>query len=366
MMGRLLTGGTARLAIVFVAGLGLCLHATCESVRAEPYTQMLSVRTVGSQEAGRYYVPHKMGYFAAEGLEVKMQPTSGGTQEIQLMLSGQGDAGSVSVSSLMKAVQTGLKIKGVFLSSREHGTSLAVLADGPIKSPADFKGKSIGTFSTTSSRNFDGQAMIAAAGLDPQKDVSSVPVGFGVQAMTALKNGSVAGLILWDSAYTVIENMGTKLKYFTFPFQENLVGFTMIATEEKIKNERPKLIKFFRALAKGLVFEEANPEAAACIYMEVTGKMKSSKNPQKELRDAANIIRTTAKTTAVKLDDKLFGTYPKDKMEFTQKYYLKQGILDKSLPVENYYVTDPSFYSEIANFDRKPIIEQAKNYPSCK
>ena len=331
-MGRVLNNATPRLAAMLVAGLGLCLQTTSWPAGAEPYIQMLSVRTVGSQEAGRYYVPHKLGYFAAEGLEVKMQPTSGGTQEIQLMLSGQGDAGSVSVSSLMKAVQTGLKIKGVFLSSREHGTSLAVLADGPIKSPADFKGKSIGTFSTTSSRNFDGQAMVAAAGLNPQKDVSWVPVGFGVQAMTALKNGSVAGLILWDSAYTVIENMGTKLKYFTFPFQANLVGFTMIATEDKLKNERPKLVKFFRAMSKGLLFEEANPKAAACIYMEVTGKMKSSKNPMKELDDSANIIKTTAKTTAVKLDDKLFGTYPKDKMEFTQKYYLDQGILDKDSP----------------------------------
>jgi hypothetical protein len=29
---------------------------------AEPYTQLLSVRNVGSQEAAGYYVPKKMGY----------------------------------------------------------------------------------------------------------------------------------------------------------------------------------------------------------------------------------------------------------------------------------------------------------------
>lgn len=333
---------------------------------AEPYTQMLSVRTVGAQEAGRYYVPLKMGYFAKEGLEVKMQPTSGGTQEIQLTLQGQGDAGSVGVSALMKAVQTGLKIKGIYLSTRTHGTALAVLDGGPIKSPADFKGKNIGTFSTTSSRNFDGEAMIAAAGLDPKKDVSWVPVGFGVQAMTALKNGTVAGLILWDAAYAVIENNGTKLKYFTFPFQDNLVGFTMFATEEKIAKERSKLIHFLRALAKGQVFERANPEAAACIYMQVTGKMESSKDPAKDLADFTHIVHADSQSNGVKLTDKSFGTYPKDKMEFTQTYYLKQKIIDRIIPVENYYVTDPEFYKEIADFDTEEVIKQAKSYPKCK
>ena len=356
----------SRLLWVLAAIFGSGLAMVSQPVVAEPYTQMLSVRDVGSQEAGRYYVPYKLGYFAKEGLEVKMQPTSGGTQEIQLMLSGQGDGGSVSVSALMKAVQTGLKIKGVYLSSALHGTSLAVLADGPIKTPADFKGKNIGTFSTTSSRNFDGQAMIAAAGLDPQKDVSWVPVGVGVQAMTALKNGSVAGLILWDSAYTGIENMGTKLRYFTFPFQDNLVGFTMIATEDKLKNERKKIIGFLRGLAKGQLFERANPDAAACIYMEVTGKVKSSKDPKKELQDSANIIRTTSESSGVNVGDKTFGTFPKAKMEFTQKYYLDQKILDKTLPVEEYTVNDPSFYQEIANFDQQAVLDQAKNYPSCK
>jgi NitT/TauT family transport system substrate-binding protein len=365
-MRRVLAKAPSRLVLAVAAVLGFGLGTISQPTAAEPYTQLLSVGNVGSQEAGRYWIPYKMGYFAKEGLEVKMQPTNGGTQEIQLMLSGQGDGGSVSVSSLMKAVQTGLKIKGVYLSGALHGTALAVLADGPIKTPADFKGKNIGTFSTTSSRNFDGQAMIAAAGLDPQKDVSWVPVGFGVQAMTALKNDSVAGLILWDSAYTAIENMGTKLKYFTFPFQDNLVGFTMVATEEKLKNERKKVIGFLRGLAKGQLFERANPDASACIYMEVTGKKNSSKDPKKELDDAANIIRTTSESSGVNVGDKIFGTFPKEKMEFTQQYYLSQKILNKSLPVEEYFVTDPSFYQEIADFDHEAVLNQAKNYPSCK
>jgi len=356
---------TLNCAKVTIAGmLGLLLMNT--PVSAEPYVQMLSVRTVGAQEAGRYYVPFKMGYFAKEGLEVQMQPTSGGTQEIQLMLAGQGDGGSVGVSALMKAVQTGLKVKGIYLSTRLHGTALAILDGGPIKSAADFKGKSIGTFSTTSSRNFDGEAMIAAAGLDPKKDVSWVPVGDGVQAMTALKNGTVAGLILWDTAYAVIENAGTKLKYLTFPFQENLVGFTMFSTDEKIAKERPKLIRFLRALAKGQVFEQANPEAAACIYMQVTGKLEGSKDPAKELSDFANISRADAESNGVRPGDKLFGWYPKDKLEFTQEYYLKQKLLDRIVPVENYYVTDPEFYKDISNFDPEEVVKEAMNYPKCK
>jgi NitT/TauT family transport system substrate-binding protein len=282
------------------------------------------------------------------------------------LLSGQGDGGSVSVSSLMRAVQEGLKIKGVYLSQRSHGTSLAVLADGPIKSPADFKGKNIGTFSTTSSRNFDGQAMIAAAGLNPKSDVSWVPVGFGVQAMTALKNGSVAGLILWDNAYATIENMGTKLRYFDFPFQKNLVGYTMITTDEKLKTDRKKIIGYLRGLAKGAVFAQVNPKAASCIYMEISGKMKTSKNPAKEMADETNVIRTNSVNAEVEPDDTNIGSFPKEKMQHTQKYYFDQGILNKIISVEEYYVTDPEFYRAINDFDRQTVVAEAKNYQGCQ
>ena len=72
----------------------------------------------------------------------------------------------------------------------------------------NLKGKRIGVFSMTSMRTFDGKAMVKAAGLDPDKDVSWVPVGIGAQAATALSRGDVDALTLWDSTYTDIENLG--------------------------------------------------------------------------------------------------------------------------------------------------------------
>ena len=359
---------TYRLVMAVAATLCLGFTGGIPQAMAEPYTQLLSVRNVGSQEASGYYIPQKMGYFAEEGLEVTMQPTSGGTQEIQLLLAGRGNAGSVSVASLMQAVQAGLKIKGVYLSQKHHGTSLAVLDDGPIKTPQDFKGKNIGTFSTTSSRNFDGQAMVAAAGLDPQKDVSWVPVGVGVQAMTALKNGSVAGLILWDNAYVGIENLGTKLRYFNFPFQDNLVGFAMITSEKRLEDpaERKKIIGYLKGLAKGALFSQVNPDAAACIYMEVSERAKTSKDPAKERSDETGIIKQNSITAGVKEGDKDIGSFPKDKMEKTQQYYKDQGILKEIVSVEEYFVSDPEFYKAINDFDQAKVIADAKNYPSCK
>jgi hypothetical protein len=53
-------------------------------------------------------------------------------------------------------------------------------------------------------------------------------------------------------------------------------------------------------------------------------------------------------------------------MQHTQKYYFDQGILNKIISVEEYYVTDPEFYRAINDFDRQTVVAEAKNYQGCQ
>ncbi len=84
------------------------------------------------------------------------------------------------------------------------------------------------------------------------------------------------------------------------------------------------------------------------------------------MADEANVIRTNSVNAGVGPDSTDIGTFPKEKMEHTQKYYYDQGILKKIIDVDEYYVTDPEFFKAINDFDRKAVIADAKNYKGCK
>jgi len=73
-----------------------------------------------------------------------------------------------------------------------------VLKESPIRKDVDLKGKAIGVGSLASSAVGYMKALVAEAGLDPNKDVTFLPVGMGAQAAMALKMGKVDLISLVD------------------------------------------------------------------------------------------------------------------------------------------------------------------------
>src|SRR3954470_12496396 len=140
---------------------------TC-AMAVEPFTLMFGQKTATGSETRSYFVPKYLGFFKEENLEVTLQPTDGATQEMQLLAAGQGDAGLGAPPAILLARNSGAKVRAIFNSVTNHGTALAVLADGPIKDPKDLKGKKVGVMSMGASRTLDGYAMAQAAGLDPK------------------------------------------------------------------------------------------------------------------------------------------------------------------------------------------------------
>lgn len=326
-------------------------------------TLILGQSAVTSNEAFNVFVPLHLGYFKDENLKVEYQTSQGGTQVIQLLSAGKGDIGLSAVPGVILARQQGIDIVANYNYLRSHSTALAVLANGPIKEPKDLTGKIIGVVSMAATRTFDGRAMVKAAGLDPDKDVQWVPVGFGAQAATALSRNTVSALALWDATYVDMQNQGIDLKFFTFPFQKDLVGFVYVSTDAKMAARRADIIKFFRAVTKGTVFATANPEAAACIYLNASGDIRQAKDKEKALRDATNVVKDNVKNAVRSDPGQLWGSFPANAWSVNAKYYQDLGVVKGNLPPANsLYVPDEAYYKAINDFDAAKIVEQAKAY----
>jgi NitT/TauT family transport system substrate-binding protein len=335
------------------------------SASAEPFVLMFGQKTATASESRSYFVPKHLGFFKEEDLDVTLQPTDGATQEMQLLQAGQGDAGLGAPPAVLLARNSGAKVRAIFNSITNHGTALAVLADGPIKEAKDLKGKKIGVLSMGASRTLDGYAMVQAAGLDPKTDVEWLPVGFGVQAAIALQRGDVQALALWDLTYADMEANGFKMRYFTFPFQEGIFGYVYVSTDEKLKTRRNAIIKVLRAGAKASHFQKANPEAAACIFLIESGRWETTADKPKAYKAALAVIMQDVSRSQISANN--VGVFPPGGWEKVRDYYHGLGVIKEKLAAEEYYVTDPTLYAEANKFDAAKVIEMAKTYPNkCK
>ena len=74
------------------------------------------------------------------------------------------------------------------------GYGLAVPADSPIQKAADLKGKNIGMTSLASAGVVVARAQVAAAGLDPDRDVNIVVAGEGAQPAALIRNRQIDAL----------------------------------------------------------------------------------------------------------------------------------------------------------------------------
>ncbi|MES0862081.1 ABC transporter substrate-binding protein [Ruegeria sp. SCPT10] len=93
---------------------------------------------------GPIIVAQENGYFADEGLQVEIVPPADPSAPPRLVAAGQAELAVSYQPQLHLQIHEGLPLKRVGTLVATPLNCLLVLEDGPIKSPADLKGKKIG------------------------------------------------------------------------------------------------------------------------------------------------------------------------------------------------------------------------------
>src|SRR6201985_665705 len=225
-----------------------------------------------------FVVAKEKGYFAAEGYDVTLIAVGGSNESAIQVSAGNAEVGAASPGEALVGIQSGkLGIKYFYGLYYSNIWSVAVLPDSPIKALADLKGKKLGVQSMGSAGTTFGRAFVQAAGLDPDKDISFLPIGVGAQAVTSVRQKLVDGAVYWDAALAKFKFSGIVLR--ELPVPENLRSLPdvgLLARNETI-NKNPKMLTgIARAVAKGYDYSMANPEAAGLItwkaYLEARSK----------------------------------------------------------------------------------------------
>jgi ABC-type nitrate/sulfonate/bicarbonate transport system substrate-binding protein len=158
------------------------------------------------------WVAIDQGLFKKEGLDVKLDRTSGSVAQMQNMMAGKYQVASSSIDNLIAYAegQGDVKIDNfdIVAVGGVHSGLNSVVSRPEIKSYADIKGKSVAVDALGTGYAFVLFKILERNGLVFQKDYNVVAVGGGTERLAALKDGKAVAAVMSAPNDIEAKNMG--------------------------------------------------------------------------------------------------------------------------------------------------------------
>lgn len=322
----------------FVAALTLGGALMSAPVQAQTKLGEVSVSVVPSTSAVVLYVARDKGYFAKEGLDVKITEFASGAESERAMASGAVDMGGGGLGTTLIMANQGIKAKNVVLFQSKSIFTL-VASNKLDAKPGDLKalrGKNIGISSPGSLTDLFLRIALRDAGLDPDRDVTIIATG-GLNAhLPALQAGRVDAQMTWEPA-TVTITKGEKagkilldLRTNDVPESLNLLGSSLQATDKWLA--APGNLEKAKAAARAIVAARKAIAADPNVMIEPLHKI-FPKLSNDLLKDIASVEAAS-----------YTGTITKEAVDHMNKVYRAAGITKTDVSYED--VVDPRIAAE--------------------
>lgn len=210
-------------------------------------------------------VAKEKGFFAEAGLDVDLVAPADPNDPPKLVAAGKADIGISYQPQLHIQVDEGLPVVRIGTLVATPLVTMMVLPDGPVKTPADLKGRKVG-YSVGFYRDTLLPAMLAKYGLG-LKDVESVALNFALSQ--ALLSGRVDATIgaFRNFELNQMELAGEKGRAI-FPEDEGVPGYDeliFIANKDALNDGR--LRAFLDGLEKGVRYLINHPEESWAAFI---------------------------------------------------------------------------------------------------
>jgi putative hydroxymethylpyrimidine transport system substrate-binding protein len=206
------------------------------------------------------------GYFARHDLDVDMVLSSDAAAPPKLVAAGKGDIAISYQADLMLQVQAGLPVVRIGTLIDTPLNCLMALRDGPVKTLADLKGKTIG-YSIASLQDAYLSAILKDAGLT-LADVKLVNLNFNL--IPPLLAGQVDAVI---DGYRNVELVQLGLEGHPasawYPEEHGVPAYDELIYETRNDlRDDPRLPRFLAAVEEATAFIEAHPDEALAMFLK--------------------------------------------------------------------------------------------------
>ncbi len=307
-----------------------------------------------------------LGFFKDEGIDFEVITLQGSGVIIPQLLAGTIFSSYASPDLLVISRQPGkpdFDIRYVYNAVRNSIWEISVLADSPIKSVKDLKGKNIGVGALTFANVPMTRAILKQQSVDPN-DVSFIAVGGGVPAFEALRTGKIDALNLFDVQDAQLELQGTKIRILQFPPQFRGVSSHGFPVTNTMIREHPDLIeRFGRAATEGTVACEANLTGCLFAYWKMFPELKPATVDDKAIAGERSLIAIRVKNmnSFDPGEAHHYGAY-KDKDWQTVIDSLRLGgqLGDSEIKLNSLYTNQ--FVEAYNRFDTAKVVQRANAY----
>jgi NitT/TauT family transport system substrate-binding protein len=346
-------------------GLTLSLATACQAEEAPLKKVKIGIGTLALNATYPWVMmPPVLGYWKEEGLDVQVFAANNSLQAIQLMAAGNVDIIEVNTGPLLQAAaDNNVAIRAIMVNT-VIDWSLIALESGPLKTIADFKGKTVGVSSLGTGGVALLKSHVAANGLNPETDITFVAVGVGPSALESLRSGRVDGLMYWGSAINSFEVTGVKFRYFFDPQWRKYPDFSLTTMQSTIQKD-PKMVEgIIRGAAKASLFAMTNPDCVRRLHWARYPDTKPTGTDEAKLiKDELARLKGQQDGMQQALDvggGKLWGNVAPRDFAQLQDFFLDTKVIKRKLADPSKYMIDtPGFFEQVNSFDHEAIVKQA-------
>jgi ABC-type nitrate/sulfonate/bicarbonate transport system substrate-binding protein len=215
-----------------------------------------------------FWIAKEIGLYEKHGLDVKLVSIAAGSVSLTALLAGNVQLTTDSSSGVVSAVARGAPIVTV---STNGALPYQLIAIPTIKTPADLRGKIVGSSRIGAGTDFLLRRILAKLGLTPGKDVALIPTGVSesekrIQLMLQGKIDATIGES--DRVFQFAELAGQKISVLGEPknFGVPAPGSEINTTRQLVREARSRLKAFFMAYAEAITLGRKDPELAYRIF----------------------------------------------------------------------------------------------------
>jgi NitT/TauT family transport system substrate-binding protein len=220
-----------------------------------------------------FFIAQDRGYFKAEGLDVEIDQGEGSSAPIAKIAAGAYTAGFGDINAAIDFAsrRPAEAPVGVFMIYNTPPFTIAVRANGPIKSPKDLEGRTIGGPANDGALKLF-PAFSKVANFDAGKvNVSNMAPNLREQMLLRGQVDGVFGFIntIWFSALLVGIDPAKDLRFINYGNHGMDLYSNTILFSRNFVRDNPKAVEgFIRALNRAMKDVVANPEAGMDAVMK--------------------------------------------------------------------------------------------------
>ena len=346
--------------MVLVAGFALAGGAQERALKKVVFA--VTTKDISVGHAAHSSLPVALGFWKEEGLDVSVTSVEGSVAGMQQLAAGNIQVVSLGPEEIVIGREKGIRIKGFYVQARETIFRLVVPADSAVHSVRDLKGRTVGVPTLASGSVPFTKALVASAGLDPERDVKFLATGVGAPGALALQQKKVDAYGLWDTLQASMENGGLQLRRLDLPIVHEMLGQTLAASDDYLAANPDLLIGVARGIARATVFGLANPAAAVRIHWRLYPASKpQSGDEARLLKDALHVFNARFELQRVDTrEDRRFGIASPAQWEKLKAIYTEQKLVQGTVPAADLYT--PQLVDAINTFDPAAVVRQAREH----